>query len=43
MKQYNCTKEVEGLNDKNNHSEWWRMLLIDECKELKEQCIDCHY
>ena len=42
MKQYNCTEEVEGLNDKNDHSGWWRMLSIDECTELKEQCIYCH-
>ena len=42
MKQYNCIKEVEGLNDKNNHSEWWYMLSIDECIELKERCIECH-
>ena len=42
MKHYNCTEEVEGLNDKSNQNEWWHMLSIDECTELKEQCIDCH-
>ena len=43
MKHYNCTEEVGGLNDTNNHSEGWTsMLSIDECTELKEQCIDCH-
>ena len=41
MKQYNCTEEVEGLNDKNNYDEWFKsMLSIDECTDLKEQCID---
>ena len=43
---YNCTEKVEQLNDKNNYNNWndWEnpMLSIDECTELKEQCIDCH-
>jgi len=43
MKHYNCTEEVEGLNDKNNYIEWsYSMLSIDECTDLKERCIDCH-
>ena len=43
MKYYNCTEEVEGLNDKNNYSSWsYSMLSIDECIDLKERCIDCH-
>ena len=43
MKYYNCTEEVEGLNDKNNPRKWWySMLSIDECTDLKERCIDCH-
>ena len=43
---YNCTEEVEQLNDKNSDNSWndWEypMLSIDECKDLKERCIDCH-
>ena len=43
MKYYNCTEEVEGLNDKNSASErGYSMLTIDECTDLKERCIDCH-
>ena len=43
---YNCTEEVEGLNDKNSDKNWndwyYPMLSIDECTDLKERCIDCH-
>ena len=43
---YNCTEVVEQLNDRNSYSNWkdWEipMLSIDECTDLKEQCIDCH-
>ena len=43
---YNCTEVVEQLNDRNSYSNWkhWDipMLSIDECTDLKEQCIDCH-
>ena len=43
VKYYNCTEEVEGLNDKNNYIEWsYSMLSIDECTDLKERCIDFH-
>ena len=44
MKYYNCTEEIEGLNyNKNNYSKWWSSFVfsIDECTELKEQCINC--
>ena len=46
MKYYNCTEEVDQLNDKNSDTNWnnltYPMLSIDECIDLKEQCIDCH-
>ena len=45
---YNCSQEVEQLNDRNSDNNWNRkyweypMLSIDECRDLKERCIDCH-
>ena len=46
MKYYNCTEEVDQLNNKNSDTNWnhWEhpMLSINECTDLKERCIDCH-
>ena len=43
LELYNCTQEVEQLNDKNTYFLWWfSMLSVDECTDLKERCIDCH-
>ena len=43
---YNCTEVIEQLNDRNSDKNWnnwtYPMLSIDECIDLKEQCIDCH-
>ena len=43
---YNCTEVIEQLNDRNSNNNWnaweYSMLSIDECTDLKEQCIDCH-
>ena len=44
---YNCTEVIEQLNDSRNSNNNWNaweysMLSIDECTDLKEQCIDCH-
>ena len=46
MEYYNCTKELQWLNVKNNDKNWnnyiYPMLSSDECTDLKERCIDCH-
>ena len=46
LKHYNCTQEIEQLDfyDKNSYTNWeFIMLSIEECTELKEQCIDCQF
>jgi len=44
-----CAEVVEQLSDRNSDFNWnkiyrseYPMLSVDECKDLKERCIDCH-